>query len=113
MDIKRIYRRDIIRGVYERFKDQYGHYKPSQLVGWKETEEPIGLKIDRLSKLDLETASVEDVDKAMNLTGWASLKCDFCDADVESLIRLGDEPNYEARWVDICDECIGTLSEKY
>jgi len=111
MDVTRIYRRDIIRGVLERFKDQYSHYNYYSEIGSGSTLEAVGLKIARLSKLDLETASCEDVDKAMNLTGWVDLNCEFCDANVESLTRLGNEPDYEARWVDICDECLGKIVE--
>lgn len=51
-----------------------------------------------------------DVDRIIGNTSWTDCPCDLCKKTSEVLIRVGDEPDYEARWLDICPACIAHLS---
>lgn len=104
MNISIINRRDIILNVRDKWLGQYKHYKDDYHVGWGD-QMPAGEIRKRLAALDLETCSPTDVDKALQSKNWASNECDLCGEDKEQLIRIGEEPDYEARWVDICSEC--------
>lgn len=32
--------------------------------------------------------------------------CDQCGEEREVLVRVGDEPGWESRWVDLCEQCL-------
>ena len=65
----------------------------------------IGQNMDALRALDMESCSPEDI-AAIGLTGWVGLRCDECGKEQDALVRLGEEPDYEARWQDLCRECL-------
>lgn len=98
-----IYRRDVIMSVRERWNRQYAHSPAHHRSGWCESS--FGEIREALAALDLQKASVADVNAAIGTGGWASLECDCCGSDVEVLVRVGEEPDYEARWQDICVRC--------
>jgi hypothetical protein len=34
------------------------------------------------------------------------MTCDACGKDVDAIMRIGDEPDYEARYIDLCVDCL-------
>lgn len=96
-----IYRRDKIRGVRDAWNKQYPN--DDFIFHDKSTAGP---KRKALAALDLETCSPADIDAALGNTSWASLTCDECDGDFPSIVRIGGEPDYDARWQDLCGECL-------
>jgi hypothetical protein len=104
--MRKITERDMIREVREKHTRQYGAWSRDSTVYPLEGPVQIGTIRDRLKALDLETCSAADVDKAIGRSGWAELKCDACDTPVKKIVRIGAEPDYEARWQDLCRECL-------
>lgn len=100
-----IQQRDSIRNVRARWLSQYERDPPEKRVGMHGGE-PVGLIRERLAALDLETCTVSDVDKAIGVTGWADNECDGCGKSFAVVIRIGQEPDYDARWVDLCVACL-------
>src|SRR4051812_22293846 len=103
MSMKVIQRRDVIRGVRDRWNEQYGKWEGAALIG--RNREPVSAIRARLAALDLEKCSQADVDTAVGVDGWAKNKCDVCGRDVPVLMHIGEEPDYEARWQEICLDC--------
>lgn len=110
MSIEVITKRDVIRSVREKCEEQYQEYDPSFKFITFSTDvrsRTVGEVRSALAKLDLETCSSEDVDKAMgNNHGWADNCCSECGKDSQFLIHIGEKPDYEARWVDVCLVCM-------
>lgn len=104
--MKIIVERDVIRTVRDRYMEQYKGYADDYMLGYGAGRRPCGESRKRLAALDLETCSRADVDAAIGNTGWASLTCDECGEDVERIVRIGQEPDYEARWQDLCLPCL-------
>jgi hypothetical protein len=99
-----IYLRDVIRGVRDRFNGQYREYRDGYRFPAGKT---VGEIKAALAGLNLDTCSRADVDEAMGtLTSWVSNACDECGAEHETLVRIGDEPDYDARWQDLCLSCL-------
>lgn len=48
----------------------------------------------------------DEVDRIIGNKSWTECRCDLCGENREALIRVGDEPDYETRWLDICPLCI-------
>jgi hypothetical protein len=99
-----IHRRAKIKDVRKRWLEQYAIYPNDRIVG--RCDRTAGDIRKSLKALDLETCSVSDIDAAIGTAGWGSLTCDECGEDHEHLIRLGEEPDYDARWVDLCRACL-------
>lgn len=105
--MKVVHRRDVIRDVLRHYAEQYANYADDYMIGTSKTAQSVGDTKKALAALDLNTCSVADVVAAMNgTTGWASLECDECGRDVPILAHLGQEPDYEARWWKVCEECL-------
>lgn len=109
MEMKIITKRDVIRGSREKWVRHYKHYRDDYIVGWGDML-PAGEIRTKLAALNLETCTQKDVDDAIQAgSSWAALYCDICDKDVERLLRVGGEPDYEASWIDICADCLASL----
>lgn len=95
--------RDIIRGAAKRFRESYGSDLDS--VSWKgdKTRRDI---LNELEALDADTASAAQVDEIIGNNSWTGFNCDLCGEPQTLIIRAGDEPDYEARWLDICPKCV-------
>lgn len=104
--MKIVTKRERIESVRDRWQKQYRHYSPDTLIGGGASREQVGVISRRLSKLDLSTCSEADVDAAIGVKKWASLRCDECLEDKDILMRMGDEPDYKARWQDLCADCL-------
>ena len=81
----------------ENFADQYGPEFPIHLFG--DTKEIYG----RLKGLgDKPTA------KQVNsiIPGWASVYCHECDKEVDAVVQIGQEPDYESATASVCQGCL-------
>lgn len=59
---------------------------------------------------ELEAAgqlSQESINETIGNTSWTELRCDNCKKDKDALVRIGDEPDYDSRWQDLCLDCLG------
>lgn len=101
--MKIIRKRDKIRSVRECFSQQYKNFCDDWTFA---SGEPIGPIRLALAKLNLETCSSNDVDRALGTTGWVSNCCDECGGDFETLVRFGEGSDYEERWQDLCHMCL-------
>jgi hypothetical protein len=97
--------RAVIKGVLARFTEQYRNYPRTHTFPSGAT---VGRIIKRLNALDTDTASRDDVNRAMALRNgnWADLDCDCCGKHVEAVARVGDSPDYDNRWQDLCIDCL-------
>ena len=98
--------REEIRSVRERWRRNYSTYSRGHRFPMAAGGLTVGDIAAALSRLDLETCSVADVDAAIGRSGWAELKCDECNTPQERVVRLGDEPDYDVRWQDLCGACL-------
>lgn len=105
-EMKLVQQRDVIRGVRERWLHQYRYSKDSDMIGLH-TRRSVGEIRTRVQALDLETCSVDDVNQAIGASGWADNACDFCDGTHETTVQMGDEPDYKARYLNVCKPCLG------
>lgn len=60
----------------------------------------------RLLDLDKETASPEDVRMIIGNDSWTELSCDQCGQQVNAVIWVGQEPDYDSRTACICRKCL-------
>lgn len=89
--------RSQIRSVLELWNKQYpiGKSAPDK-----------GSIRDKLSKLDLETASEDDLAKIIGNRSWACKKrCYECGGDFDVVLEIGEPPNYETLTTYICEKC--------
>lgn len=88
--------RESILAVAERWETQY----PAER--WPEKQ----AILKKLKALDLKTATREDVSKIIGSDNWvAGSTCDQC-KEAESIIQLGEEPDYESATINICESCL-------
>jgi transcription elongation factor Elf1 len=97
MSIAIIRKSDIVREAPARWEQQYSHGN----YGADKHE-----KTALLRSLP-EGFTAEQVNEVIGNSSWTSNKCDECGQDHNFLVRIGEEPDYDARWVDVCLECIG------
>lgn len=50
--------------------------------------------------------SADDVNAAIGNTSWTDCRCDECGKQVEQLVQLGQEPDYESATANICFPCL-------
>jgi hypothetical protein len=98
----KITQRRLILSVADRWHKQY------QCYGQDRSKAEIWIKLDALDK---STASVEDVAAIIGNYSWCKLKCDECQNEVGSVVRLGEEPDYESNTANICTECLRKACE--
>ena len=100
MGIILILKSDIVAGVPKRWAKQYerhSHYdkaaKTAALLAL-----PPGF-------------TAEQVNQIIGNNSWTENKCDECETDAPVLVRIGDAPDYDARWMDLCPDCIRRAAE--
>ena len=104
-----IEKRDVIRTVRDRWNNQYRGYQDDYMLGYKSDKKSVGDIRRGLEALDLETCTEKDINNVIGPnTNWASIDCDGCGKNVDLAVRLGQEPDYEARWQDICPDCLSS-----
>lgn len=105
MQMTLIHRRDVIRSARQRWLEQYKDRQRGQALGW-DAGRTFGSARDAMEKLDPETCSPADIDEAIEVKGWADNDCDECGKSFPVILRLGNEPDYEARWWSLCLGCL-------
>ncbi|MBB03976.1 MAG: hypothetical protein CML03_00380 [Pseudooceanicola sp.] len=88
---------EICAAVPHRWADQYKNYGPHH------EKQKIG---QRLLALKPEERTAEIIDAIIGNGSWTTNTCDSCGKDCETLVRIGEEPDYDARWQDLCRECL-------
>lgn len=66
---------------------------------------------DKLCALDLETATVDDIANIIGDRGWVTESCDECGIECQEWLHLGQEPDYDARWYELCRDCAKKIGE--
>lgn len=92
------------RDVAERYRRQYPDRDMRPVFGTQDTTH--GQRYDLLSALTDETRTRQSVAAIIGNRSWANMSCDECGTQRDTLIRFGEEPDYEARWQDICADCL-------
>lgn len=100
---KVVTRRDVIRGVPDRWYENYPDDK-RVLSGGRTA----GSIRDKLEDLDVDIASVEDVAAIIGNSSWTELKCDACESDRDAVVSIPRE--YEVP-LSICGECAAGVAE--
>lgn len=63
-------------------------------------------RFDRISSLNPSTCTVEQFNTALGNTSWTDLKCDECGNNVDMLVQVGQEPDYESSTANVCVKCL-------
>lgn len=90
---------DIVANVPKRWLAQYKDYKDTGGAFDK------GLKTASLLALP-HGFSAQEVNDIIGNTSWTENKCDECGLDRVYLLRIGAQPDYDARWLDLCEDCL-------
>ena len=107
--MKLITQRMLIKAVAARWRKQYEPFtNESPLFA-----ERMGLRslmtkkeiAERLDILNGETASVDDVANIIGNCSWTRLTCNECDREVDAVIEVGQEPDYESATARLCHDC--------
>lgn len=107
MEIKVITQRQVIQDVLNSWRRQYADYSRELLIGRPGNQRAIGIIESHIAALNLDTCSVEDVDVAIGVSGWASNECDMCGSkNNERIVRIGEATDSYMRGVDLCPECL-------
>lgn len=64
-----------------------------------------------LLALDRDKMTEDQVNGIIGNKSWTSLACDVCNEEKPVLVRIGDKPDYEARWQDVCRSCLILASD--
>lgn len=107
--------RDLIRAIATRWRRQYEPFtyddKPLFSVrnGYRQ---PIPKKAiaEKLDALDKETATPADVAEIIGNESWTRLTCDECGKDTDSVLTVGQEPDYESHTASLCRSCVEQAS---
>lgn len=97
MGIAVISRKAICAAVPARWAEQYKR----DVYGSDKAKITQGLK-----DLAPHELTPERINAVIGNTSWTENRCDVCGEDCEHLLRIGDEPDYEARWQDVCSWCL-------
>jgi hypothetical protein len=62
-------------------------------------------RFDAINALNPETATPADIERTMN-SSWSENRCDECQKDFDTLVQIGQEPDYDARWLCLCGGCL-------
>lgn len=102
MSISLIQKANIVAGVPERWKKQYS----------RPNEDPDKQAITAaLQALKGSAFTAEQVDAIIGNDSWTDNDCTECGQDFPTLVRIGEEPDYEAQWVDLCPNCLAKAVE--
>jgi len=92
-----------VRGVVDRYKEQYAGYKGDQMLGSGRT---VAETIQGLQALG-EHPLAEDVDAFMGNSSWTDIRdCSECRAESHKVVQLGEEPDRESSTAWVCEDCL-------
>ena len=98
--------REAMQDTIKNWLETYNKYPREKTMLWTKGV-PLGYFLDRVEALDPDTCTREEMSAAVCKDGsWGANPCDECSKDSPALIRFGDEPDYEARWQDLCVDCL-------
>jgi len=97
--IKIITTRDMIRGVAERWRDQYWNTHNKKFID-------IRAQLDALND---ETATLADVVAIIGNDSWTKVRCDECSQEVDWVVQVGEDPDYESHTVTVCRSCLNKI----
>jgi hypothetical protein len=99
-EMKIITMRALIKSVPERWKRQYKGYWISEPnhFSW--------MHYNALCLLDTDTCTPKDIYDIIGNYSWTTQHCDECKEQVDTLIHLGEEPDYESVTFYICPKCL-------
>lgn len=63
-------------------------------------------RYNRMLTLDPETCTVAQFEEALGVTHWTANCCDECKEDFDTLLHVGQEVDYDARWLLLCKGCL-------
>jgi len=89
----------MIRGVAERWRNQYWNTKNKKFIDIR----------THLETLNVETATPADVAAIIGNDSWMKLRCDECAQDVAWVVEIGEAPDYESRTVTFCRSCFNKI----
>lgn len=92
----------VVRRVAPRFKRRHFHNGT-----WSEAH--FGLVRDHQVTYQSIVDAGDDgaaIDVAIGNSSWTRLKCDECDNDVQELVQIGQEPDYESATANVCFDCL-------
>ncbi len=95
---------DVAASVKDRFAQQYGPSFDEYPFG---DSSAIYRQLLKLGDKP-DAASIEAL-----MPGWTRLNCDDCGNDVDAVVEVGQEPDYESATAHICVECIAKASELF
>lgn len=102
--------RDAIRNVANRWIEQYAPFTNDLPLfsfrnGLKseKTKKQISEELDALNK---ETATPQDVASIIGNESWTRLVCNECNKEVDAILTVGEEPDYESHTADLCMDCV-------
>lgn len=67
---------------------------------------------ERLVALDKLKATTEDVVAIVGNGSWTRTACDECGADVDAVVQLGQEPDYESSTAMVCEACLRSALDR-
>lgn len=97
--MKIITKQGLASGAAERWK---GHYQSQIWFNESSDKREIHKALVALGENPLPC----DVDKVIGNNSWTYLSCDECSKEVEVVVQLGEEPNYESATAQICFPCL-------
>lgn len=96
-------RAELLETVPARWAEQY---PPSRIPD----DHPQGKIRAALLGLDIWGRNRERMDAIIGNTGWTEQLCGRCGVDSDVLLQIGEKPDYEARWVDLCPDCVRDIA---
>lgn len=100
-----------IRTVAARWKRQYFDAVRRE---WGSTVLGSSMAIyERLRALDVETATPADVAAIIGNRGWVEESCDGCGTYDAPLVHVGETPDYEARYLFLCEACVRKVAAAF
>lgn len=101
-------KRELIKGVRNSWREQYQR-EICDLTNPRHHDR--AAVDDALFRLDTDTCSEADVDAVIGVKGWVRNECDECHRDMDTLVRIGPEPDFDVRYLDLCADCISAASK--
>ena len=100
-----IYRKDVIANIPRRWMERYDN----GARGWYDS----GKKAIYDALVSEGDLTAEKASAIIGNDSWVWLTCDICGKnDCNTIWRVGETPDYDARWLDICPSCIADMAEK-
>ena len=87
---------EICQGVPDRWAKQYA----KSATAWH------GEITARLSLLSPQDRTPDTIDAIIGNGTWTANFCDECGMDQSVSVHLGEEPDYEARYLNLCLSCL-------